>query len=136
LWQIKNLTPDTSNRTVILETESMIAETNIKSSADEALRHGEAVMVRPKRRFKINQPLAKAHAVDVPVPIPTTSPFPQQKRMKRSGRLHQQWHAAPEFCAAAPKLPAAPTSHELVGIFMQVCMRPAHSHHSTSVSAH
>jgi hypothetical protein len=120
----------------ILDIDFMISSINMKSSADEALPHGEAVTPRPKRRFKINQPSARKSLVDAPVPVPIISPLPQQTRMKRSGRLHQQWHTAPEFCAAAPKLPAAPTSHELVGIFMQVCMRPAHSHHSTSVSAH
>src|SRR4029077_13409687 len=128
----KNLTPDTSNRTVILEVESMIAGTNIKSSADEALRHCGGVMLRPKRRFKINQPLAKAHVVNVPVPVPVISRLPQRKRMKRSGRTHQQWHTPSEFCSPLPKLPAAPTLHELVGLCIQVCMRPAHSHHSTS----
>jgi hypothetical protein len=114
----------------------MIADTKVKSSAEEARPLREAVMLHPKRRFKINQPLPKKSVVDAPVPVPIISASPQQKRMKRSGRLHQQWRTAPEFCAAAPKLPAAPTSHELVGIFMQVCMRPAHSHHSRSLSSH
>jgi hypothetical protein len=114
----------------------VIATTNMKSSADKALPHNEAVTLRPKRRFKINQPSARKSVVDAPVPVPIISALAQRKRMKRSGRLHQQWHTAPEFCAAAPKLPAAPTSHELFGVFMQVCMRPAHFHHSTSASAH
>src|SRR5258707_13746528 len=110
----------------------MISSINMKSSADEALPHSEAVTLRPKRRFKINQASARKSVVDALVPIPIISALPQRKRMKRSGRLHQQWHTAPEFCAAAPKLPAAPTSHELIGGFMQVCMHPAHTSHSTS----
>jgi hypothetical protein len=114
----------------------MIPHTKVKSSVEEALPRPEAVMLCPKRRFKINQPSPKKSVVDAPVLIPSISPLPQRKRMKRSGRLRQQWHTASEFCAAAPKLPAAPTSHELIGMFMQVCMRPAHSHHSTSVPAH
>jgi hypothetical protein len=115
----------------------MIPHTKVKSSADEVLPLREAVMLCPKRRFKINQPSPKKSVVDTPVPVRSISPLPQRKRMSRSGRPHQQWHTAPEFCAAALKLPAAPTLHEFLGVFMQVCVRPAaHSHHSTSVSAH
>jgi hypothetical protein len=123
-------------RSPIPEIDLIIASTNMKSSTNKALAHSEALTLRPKRRFKINQPSARKSVVDAPASVSIISALPQRKRMKRSGRLHQQWHTAPEFCAAAPKLPAAPTSHELFGVFMQVCMRPAHFHHSTSVSAH
>jgi hypothetical protein len=115
----------------------MIADIKLKSSADEALPHRGPLMLHPKRRFKINQPSPKKSVVDAPVPVPSISALPQRKKMKRSGRSHQQqWRTAPEFWPRVPKLPVAPTLHELVGVFMQICMRPAHSHHSTSVSSH
>jgi hypothetical protein len=92
-------------------------------------------MLPPKRRFKLNEEFARKINIAEP-PATTTKPPWRPPRMKRSGRLPLQWRKAAEFYPPGPELPPALTLHELVGLFMQVCIRPTHSHHSTSVPAH
>jgi hypothetical protein len=104
----------------------MIPGTNATLLVGKARGDREAVVLRPKRRFKVNQQLARKDVADARVMVPAISPLRHREKMKRSGRVHQQWRTPSEFCAPVPKLPAAPALHELVGLFIRVCLRPVH----------
>jgi hypothetical protein len=82
----------------------MIPETHINGSPREVLRIQAVVRLRPKRRFKIDPESVEEEIVHLPVPIPA---LPRPPRMKRSGRVHQQWQTPTEFCPWAPKISTA-----------------------------
>jgi hypothetical protein len=103
----------------------MIPHTKMEFLAGEPSARREDVALRPKRRFKINQPSSRKSAVD-DMTVSIESPLPGHTRMKRSGRVHQEWHTPSEFCPPEPKLPAAPASHELLGPFMEVSTGRSH----------
>jgi len=96
---------------------------------------GEPVSLRPKRRSKLNNESGPKINV-AEQPVVTKRPTSRLPRMKRSGRVQLQWRIPSELYPAEPEIPSAPTLPELVGLFLQLYLRPAHSHNSTSVSAH
>ena len=94
---------------------SMITGTDLEASPDDALRSRTFAPLRPKKRFKENQPSSKDEIIEIKLPAPLTSAERRPQRIKRSGRAQMRWRISPEVCEPAPKLPLVPMLHEFWG---------------------
>ena len=98
-------------------TLSMIMGIDLEAAPDDALRSRAFAALRPKKRFKENQPSPRDEVTETKSPAPLTSAERRPQRLKRSGRAQMRWRISPEVCEPAPKLPLAPMFHEFLGLF-------------------
>lgn len=107
----------TSARHIVSDLVSMISEQDSEAAPDAALRLRAFAELRPKRRFKENQPTSRDGIVELKLPDPMASAPLLRQRIRRSGRAQMRWRVSPETCQPASKLSLAPVLHEFMGLF-------------------